>query len=283
MPYLIGAFFSLIFFLFPPVVLAGSLDDAGPPSSPDSAMYTLEDIYNRLNSGTAGSKRSGAFVEPSAGPGSSGHTLDEVMAKAPSTDDANGAVAADVLTGKAFWGLTASAWGTETGTMVNNGAGSTITPGTSSQTVAAGYWSSVNTVSGDTDLAAGNIISGVNIFGVTGTYSASVAIPKTGQTDSRGGSDDGDLQKGVAWPNPRFTDNGNGTVSDNLTGLIWLKNANCFGQNQKNGAISASNMLKDNDCGLSDGSSSGDWRLPNRFELESLLDLGFESPALSNV
>ena len=36
-------------------------------------------------------------------------------------------------------------------------------------------------------------------------------------------------QKGVAWPNPRFTDNGNGTVTDNLTGLIWLKNANCFG------------------------------------------------------
>ena len=41
---------------------------------------------------------------------------------------------------------------------------------------------------------------------------------------------DGDLQKGVAWPNPRFTDNANGTVTDNLTGLIWLKNANCFGR-----------------------------------------------------
>jgi hypothetical protein len=32
---------------------------------------------------------------------------------------------------------------------------------------------------------------------------------------------------GVAWPNPRFTDNSDGTVTDNLTGLIWLKNANC--------------------------------------------------------
>ena len=26
----------------------------------------------------------------------------------------------------------------------------------------------------------------------------------------------------------RFTDNGNDTVTDNTTGLIWLKDANCF-------------------------------------------------------
>ena len=54
-------------------------------------------------------------------------------------------------------------------------------------------------------------------------------VPKTGQTVSYATGDDGDLQKGVAWPDPRFTDNSDGTVTDNLTGLIWLKNANCFG------------------------------------------------------
>ena len=54
-------------------------------------------------------------------------------------------------------------------------------------------------------------------------------VPKTGQTISYEPGDDGYYQKGVAWPNPRFTDNGDGTVTDNLTGLIWLKNANCFG------------------------------------------------------
>ena len=32
-----------------------------------------------------------------------------------------------------------------------------------------------------------------------------------------------------AWTGVRFTDNGDGTVTDNLTALIWLKNANCFG------------------------------------------------------
>jgi len=65
-------------------------------------------------------------------------------------------------------------------------------------------------------------------------------LPATGQTgcwDSSGGSitcadtgQDGDIQAGVALPDPRFTDNGDGTVTDNLTGLIWLINANCFGE-----------------------------------------------------
>ncbi len=56
-------------------------------------------------------------------------------------------------------------------------------------------------------------------------------VPKTGQTTPYGAGDDGALQKGVAWPTPRFTDSENGTVTDNLTGLIWLKNANAFGEN----------------------------------------------------
>jgi hypothetical protein len=68
----------------------------------------------------------------------------------------------------------------------------------------------------------------VTIFGVAGTYPLA-PVPKTGQKTSYPPGDDGDLAKGVAWPNPRFTDNGDGTITDNLTGLIWLKNANCFG------------------------------------------------------
>ena len=35
--------------------------------------------------------------------------------------------------------------------------------------------------------------------------------------------------RGVAWP-AAFIDNRDGTVLDNLTGLLWLKNANCFGR-----------------------------------------------------
>ena len=98
--------------------------------------------------------------------------------------------------------------------------------------------------------------------------------------DCEGTGEDGEHQKGVQIPNPRFTDNGDGTVSDNLTGLIWLKLANCFGPRSWNNALSDSSGLENGECGLMDGSSAGDWRLPNRFELESLVDLLNASPAL---
>jgi hypothetical protein len=105
-------------------------------------------------------------------------------------------------------------------------------------------------------------------------------VPKTGQTTSYATGDDGALQKGVAWPNPRFTDNGNGTVTDNLTGLIWLKNANCFGARNWATALGDANALPSGACGLSDGSVAGDWRLPNVRELQSLIDYGRFSFAL---
>ena len=108
-------------------------------------------------------------------------------------------------------------------------------------------------------------------------------VPKTGQTITYGTRDDGALQKGVAWPTPRFTDNGNGTVTDNLTRLIWMKNANAFGPITWDQALTAANSLKSGDFDLTDGSKAGDWRLPNRKELESLVDCGFYNPALPNT
>ena len=120
-----------------------------------------------------------------------------------------------------------------------------------------------------------------------------IPVEKTGQTTSYRTHDDGDLKKGVAWPTPRFTDNKNGTVTDNLTGLIWLKNANCSDAMENwNTAIDYAAALYDGctncfgtggDCGLSDGSKAGDWRLPNRNELLSLIDLAYYNPALSNA
>ena len=100
----------------------------------------------------------------------------------------------------------------------------------------------------------------------------SVGISKTGQTISYATGDDGDLQKGVGWPNPRFTDNGDGTVTDNLTGLIWLKDANCFGLRTWDDALSDCNELVNGSCSLTDGSRAGDWRLPNYRELFSLIN-----------
>ena len=113
--------------------------------------------------------------------------------------------------------------------------------------------------------------------------SSSAGVPRTGQTTSYGPRDDGALQKGVAWPNPRFTDNINGTVTDNLTGLVWLKNANCFGTRTWAVALVDANSLANGNCSLSDGSAAGDWRLPNVKELQSLIDFAYIAPALSNT
>lgn len=416
---------------------AGNLDSPAAPTSADSALYTLEDIYNRLNAGTAGEKRSGPFTEPGSGPASTGRTTDEIMGVAPAADAA-GATDAQVLSGKKYWGLTAGAWGERTGTMADIGE-QDITPGTSAQTITQGYHDGTGEVAGDADLVTGNIKAGVNLFGVagktevvdttsgdaaagdllaskkawvdgaevTGTAAAggnvnggegslvmtipdglytgsktataadsdlatgniragvnlfgvagdanvvntssgdataaeilaskkawvngteitgtmatrtlsaanqtvdagyyaattlsavdgdlaagnikkdvnlfgvvgtleaagaySAPVAKTGQTTSYATGDDGDLEKGVAWPSSRFTDNGNDTVTDNLTGLVWTKNANIFGQRGWANAL--------NDCN-SYTLAGGGWRLPNWQELRSLIDASRSNPAL---
>ena len=114
-----------------------------------------------------------------------------------------------------------------------------------------------------------------------GEYVKSVApTAKTGQTESAAPGDDGDLQKGVAWPDPRFTDNGNGTVTDNLTGLVWLKDANPCGKKNWSQALTFCNNLSNGRAGLRDASSPGDWRLPNIREIYSLVDFSQFNPAL---
>ena len=136
----------------------------------------------------------------------------------------------------------------------------------------------------DCDVDAQDVTKFLEDFG-RGTYdrpcppSGSAMVEKSGQRTSYDTGDDGDLEKGVPWPNPRFTDNGDGTVSDNLTGLIWLKNANCFGTRIWNNALSDCNGLASGLCGLSDGSSAGEWRLPQIKEIQSLID--FENVSLA--
>jgi hypothetical protein len=126
-----------------------------------------------------------------------------------------------------------------------------------------------------------------NVYGPHGIHVANpTSLPRTGLTTSYYTGDDGDWQTGVEWPNPRFTDNLNGTITDNLTGLIWLKNANCssfFAPTTWTAALAACNGLSAGYCGLTDGSSAGDWRLPNRNELNSLVDVRYVDPALCNT
>ena len=76
----------------------------------------------------------------------------------------------------------------------------------------------------------------------------------------------------------RFTDNGNGTVTDNHSGLIWLKNANCFDRQDWSTAMTLARRLSSGDCGLRDGSGAGQWRLPNLVGCRSDFDRYFRVP-----
>lgn len=126
------------------------------------------------------------------------------------------------------------------------------------------------------------------------TCTETASVRKTGQNtcyDATGETvsctdtgQDGDLLKGVAWPSPRFTDNNNGTVTDNLTGLVWTRNADCYpGMKSWQSALEYANTAADSVCGIADGSSAGTWRLPNIDELLSLVDREYSNPALSNA
>jgi hypothetical protein len=260
------------------VVSAGNPDN--PPGLPETtSSYTLEDIYDRLDTGATGTRIT--FTEPISGPTvGTMHALNDIVGVAPALDDTNGAAAADVLTGQSFWGLTGDQWGTTTGAMLDNGA-VTLVPATVRQTIAMGYHNGSGTVEGDTDLVAANIAQGVDLFGVVGTFTKyDAGVSRTGQTTWYATGDDGDLEMGVAWPSPRFITGTIGVVTDTLTGLIWLEDAKCFGTRTWEQAVAEANALKTGECGLSDGSVEGDWRLPSVRELESLIDYGVDAPAL---
>ena len=111
-------------------------------------------------------------------------------------------------------------------------------------------------------------------------------VPQTGQTATTPmnpapvGSD-GYLQKGVAWPNPRFvltSDGSNNCITDNLTGLIWEINPSTtkYGWAMALTKINSGGALPDTLCGFND------WRLPNQNELLSLMNYGYTDGNGSN-
>lgn len=112
-----------------------------------------------------------------------------------------------------------------------------------------------------------------------GTVEAILDIHQTGQATSHAPGDDGDHQSGVIPPEPRFTDNGNGTITDNLTRFLWTKDAGCLEDTTWEETLETASTIGDGDCGLTDGSEPGSWRVANARELHSLVDYG-NSPTL---
>ncbi|HZX48578.1 MAG TPA: DUF1566 domain-containing protein [Nitrospirota bacterium] len=129
--------------------------------------------------------------------------------------------------------------------------------------------------------------------GQSGSFGPSVIqLPKTGQTTCynssgtvitcTGTGQDGEIQAGAAWPSPRYTVSGD-CVTDNLTGLMWTKNANLPGSYRTwQEALDYANGLSL--CGYTD------WRLPNVNELSSHhnsgqhnTDIWLNSQGYSNV
>ena len=107
------------------------------------------------------------------------------------------ATASDVAQGKTF----TSAAGLKVTGSIPSKAAATYTPGTADQTIASGqYLSGTQTVKGDANLVAGNIKSGVSIFGVAGTYEGS------------GGSSGGIQAQHITSKSDTITISGNGTV-----------------------------------------------------------------------
>jgi len=109
------------------------------------------------------------------------------------------------------------------------------------------------------------------IWAVKGSSGGAITLQATGFHVPYAASDDGSVQAGVPLIFPRFIDHNDGTVLDTMTGLVWLKQADCI-QGSWSDALSVVNSLSSGQCGLTDGSTAGQWRMPNRNELLSLSD-----------
>jgi hypothetical protein len=78
----------------------------------------------------------------------------------------------------------------------------------------------------------------------------------------------GQIDEDCAQPD-RFTDRGDGSIRDNDSGLIWLKKADCFGSMPWGEAMASASNLTCGQCGLTDCSANGQWRLPTKEEWEA--------------
>jgi hypothetical protein len=120
------------------------------------------------------------------------------------------------------------------------------------------------------------------------TCAANVGVMKTGLPQCSdasgmvipcaGSGQDAEYQAGVA---ASYTDNGDGTVSDNVSGLMWEKLADDGSIHDKDTLYTWANAFSSKIAGLNALSFAGynDWRLPNIKELQSIINFGVANPS----
>jgi len=122
--------------------------------------------------------------------------------------------------------------------------------------------------------------------------STGCSLPATGQTtcwdSSRnvipcaGTGQDGELRKGAPLA---YVDNGNGTVTDLNTGLVWEKLSDDGTVHDKDNLYTWANAFTAHVAALNFTSFAGynDWRLPNVRELQSIVNYQNVNPAVSSA
>ena len=176
------------------------------------------------------------------------------------------------------WRMNVSKGGSISGHTDNSYSGGEFINGS---TVSSGEFTVI--VEGGYDPSNPNPLNGnITLTGTVDAVSGSVSGTWELQTNtSRKGTFKGTKE---TIPANRFTVKTNGTVYDSYHNLTWLKDANCFEAVNlvNNNTPTQVSTLKSGQCGLSDGSVAGKWRLPTRAEMVQLLDEGFTANTLMN-
>lgn len=124
---------------------------------------------------------------------------------------------------------------------------------------------------------------------VDASVSASASRPTLaglqGQIDSLVAGPDSGCYDG----DDRYVSCGNGTVTDTVTGLVWMQDWLCLSYlsgESLSAVVDEVGQLQDGTCQLSDNSKPGDWRLPTREDWEKTNkranELGCEAPILTD-